>query len=175
MQVVLQPGLAIAATHLHPYQAELAKALLESHGAPAWVLDEQQIRMRLHLSDTLGGVEIAVAQEDLARASRIITEDKSADLADIPEDQLPPHADEICPAWGNASGLRNESGARSATRTLLEMLGSKEPDESKATTVSGSGALDPPRFALLKRRLVRLRAGRRILAEILQRRLAADP
>ena len=55
-----QSGLEIVGNFWYIHEAELAKALLQSEGIPAWVLDEHQIRMRWHLAAALGGVKVAV-------------------------------------------------------------------------------------------------------------------
>ncbi len=119
-----QSGLSIVASYLYPYEAELTKALLESHDIPAWILDEHQIRQRWFLSGALGGVKVGVADQDLALARRIVSEDHSSDLRSIPEALLPPDSEELCPRCGAADARRRESATRPSGRTLLGIAAS---------------------------------------------------
>lgn len=96
-----QSGLAVVATFFYVYEADIAKALLESYGLEAWILDHQLIRQEWHLAGALGGVKLAVAQENAYRARQILEDDYSDALEDIPEQQLPAHEEERCPRCGS--------------------------------------------------------------------------
>jgi len=85
---------------MYLHEADLSKALLESEGIEAWLLDEHQIRQRWHLGGALGGVKLAVAPEHAWRARQLLAEDHSAHLSEIPEQELPAHPEEICPLCG---------------------------------------------------------------------------
>lgn len=92
-----QSGLSVVGVFWYPHEAQLARALLESEGIPAWVLDEHQVQMRWHLAAALGGVKVAVAPSDEQRAGTLLARDHSDALAGIPEAQLPPAEEEQCP------------------------------------------------------------------------------
>jgi DNA-directed RNA polymerase subunit M/transcription elongation factor TFIIS len=95
-----QSGLAVVAAFLYAHEAHLAKALLESEGIEAWVLDEDQVRMQWHLAHALGGIKVAVAPEHLEQARAILREDHSESLRTIEEQTLPASTEESCPRCG---------------------------------------------------------------------------
>ncbi|MDX1634234.1 MAG: DUF2007 domain-containing protein [Marinobacter sp.] len=72
-----------------PYEAHLDRARLESEGITAVIADEHTIAMQWMLSDALGGVRLRVQPDDLARAERILAEDRS-DLVDEPDSHRAP-------------------------------------------------------------------------------------
>jgi hypothetical protein len=51
----------------------------------------------------VGGVKLAVAPSQAERARRLLAEDRSHQLADIPEQGLPPAPEERCPVCGGDS------------------------------------------------------------------------
>jgi hypothetical protein len=104
-----QSGLAVVGRYSYLHEADLAKAFLESEGIRAWILDEHQIRHRWHLGAALGGVKLAVAPELRERARGLLSEDHSEDLADIPEQRLSPHIDEICQRCGATAEVEQTS------------------------------------------------------------------
>jgi hypothetical protein len=57
-------------------KADLAKARLEAEGIRVVLLDAQTISMNPLYSPALGGVKLAVADEDAARARAILELDK---------------------------------------------------------------------------------------------------
>jgi len=93
-----QSGFAVVGHFSYPHEADLARTLLESVGIESWVLDDHQVRMQWHMGAALGGVKLAVDPDDAPRARALLAEDRSHLLADIPEQALPAHADECCPA-----------------------------------------------------------------------------
>jgi ribosomal protein S14 len=112
-------GLSVAASFTYPYEADLAKALLESREIEAWILDEHQIRQRWHLSGALGGVKVSVRPSDLEEAKSILAKDFSVDLAKIPEASLSAHPDEICPSCGSPTVLYRRALSRVSVRTWV--------------------------------------------------------
>lgn len=95
-----QSGFAIVGNFWHAHEAHLAQMYLESQDVPAWVLDEHQVRMRWDLAAAIGGVKLAVRPEDAERARILLSQDHSADLDGIPEQELSPASDERCPRCG---------------------------------------------------------------------------
>lgn len=65
----------------YPYEAQIAKANLESAGIPAYVADENTINMQWLYSDALGGVRVMVAERDLDQARELLNEDFTASLS----------------------------------------------------------------------------------------------
>lgn len=96
-----QSGLEVVATFWYLHQADIAKALLESYALEPLLLDEHQIRMRWHLAAALGGVKLAVPPAQAGRARELLAQDYSASLADIDEQALPAHPEELCPICGS--------------------------------------------------------------------------
>ena len=112
--------LEIVGTFRFPHQAALAKTTLGAFGVDAWVLDETQIRMRWFMGLALGGVKVAVRAEDADTAREILAGDHSADLAHVPEANLPPAPDELCRYCG-ADSLAPES-AHTSKAVLLSIF-----------------------------------------------------
>lgn len=98
-----QSGLTVVRSFLYLHEADIAKALLDSYGIEAFILDEHQVRQRWHLAGAVGGVKLAVADENAYRARQVLEDDYSDVLEDIDEASLPPHEDERCPRCGAAS------------------------------------------------------------------------
>jgi hypothetical protein len=99
----MQSGLEVVGYFSYPYEADLARARLESVGIEALVLDDHQVRMQWHIGAAIGGVKLGVDPDDAPRARAVLAEDRSHLLDDIPEQALPAHADECCPACASAS------------------------------------------------------------------------
>ena len=114
-----QSGLAIVGSYTYPYEADVARALLESHEISAWVLDEHQVRTRWHLSQALGGVKVAVHPDDDGRAREILDADHSQALQEIAEFDLPADPDEICQACGSSRVVSSRGVSRISARTVL--------------------------------------------------------
>lgn len=82
------PGLALVATFQHLYEADVAKALLESYGIEALILDEVQLQQGWAVLGRLAEVRLAVAPEHAYRARQILADDYSDALeegAEAPE------------------------------------------------------------------------------------------
>lgn len=71
---------AIVTAYDNVPSAYLARALLESEGIPARVLDEQAGSMAFLYAFAVRGVKVEVAARDLDRARQILAEDRSADV-----------------------------------------------------------------------------------------------
>ena len=79
------------ATFDMPTEAHLAKGLLEANGLAAFLADELTVGVAWHLSNAVGGIKLQVPENDVERATGILSarEDPSLDaegeLGDLPE------------------------------------------------------------------------------------------
>jgi rubredoxin len=64
--------LQTVATFTSPWEAQLAKAALESEGIEVMIADENLIRLYWALSNAIGGVKVQVRPEDLERARELL-------------------------------------------------------------------------------------------------------
>lgn len=69
--------LVTVAAFSQPYQAELAKAHLESEGIQAFLSDEYVVGINWFLSNAVGGVTLQVAEPDAVAAREILSTDQS--------------------------------------------------------------------------------------------------
>ena len=69
--------LTTIATYSFPYEAQIARARLDSEGIPAFVADEQTINMQWLYSNAMGGVRLQVPSAYVERAKEILAEDMS--------------------------------------------------------------------------------------------------
>lgn len=122
-----QSGLTVVKSCFFLHEADLARALLDSYGIEAWILDEHQIRQQWHLAGALGGIKVAVAPECAYRARQVLAEDYS-DVVDelAAESDALPDADadaDACPRCGGAARRcaqqRPPPGARELALGLL--------------------------------------------------------
>jgi hypothetical protein len=117
-----QSGFEIVGTFLYPFQAELARTLLECEGIQAWIFDEHEIRMQWHLAGALGGVKVVVTPDHAPRAREILAEDRSAALTGIPELALPAGDREACPRCRSVATSHTRMPATSSALELLQAL-----------------------------------------------------
>jgi hypothetical protein len=117
-----QSGLEVVGTFWFLHEADIAKAMLESDGIPAWVLDQNTIRTDWLLTGALGNVKLAVSPEDAERAHELLSADHSAALASAAEHGLPAHPEERCPACGSAAVAARSVQALPGVRQWLVTL-----------------------------------------------------
>ena len=98
-----EDDLKIVASYYFPYEADLARSLLEANDIPAWVRDVLQVQQRWTLAQALGGVKVAVLPADEARARELLAQDHSSELAEDTEALSPPTTEEPCPRCGAAA------------------------------------------------------------------------
>jgi hypothetical protein len=116
-----QSGLTVVKSCFFLHEADLARALLDSYGIEAWILNEHHIRQLWHMGGALGGFKVAVAPESAYRARQVLEEDYS----DVVEEELPDEAaegDASCPRCGGAargSAAQSTPGAREIAESLL--------------------------------------------------------
>lgn len=65
------------ATYSFPYEAQIARAKLDSEGIPAFVADEQTINMQWLYSNAMGGVRLQVPEVFVQQALELLSEDSS--------------------------------------------------------------------------------------------------
>ncbi len=84
-----------------PIEADVARAQLEDAGIPSVVFDDHLITVQWLYSIAIGGVKLELDSVNVVRANEILGEDRSADLAGIPESRNPPSDGEQCPKCGS--------------------------------------------------------------------------
>lgn len=121
-----QSGLTVVKSCFFLHEADLARALLDSYGIEAWILDEHQIRQQWHLAGALGGIKVAVAPENAYRARQVLAEDYSDVVEELADDDTQREAavdgDERCPRCGGAAtreAAQSAPGAREIATSLL--------------------------------------------------------
>ena len=72
--------LTTIATYSFPYQAQIARAKLDSEGIPAFIADEQTINMQWLYSNAMGGVRLQVPEAYAQQAIELLNEDFSEAL-----------------------------------------------------------------------------------------------
>lgn len=111
--------LTTVATYSFPYQAQIAKAKLDSEGIPAFIADEQTINMQWLYSNAMGGVRLQVPKVYAQQATELLAED----LSDVVEQQQGNDAD-TCAACGSTETEPYQTGRRWA---FLVFIGLKFP------------------------------------------------
>ena len=69
--------LTTIATYSFPYEAQIARAKLDSEGIPAFIADEQTINMQWLYSNAMGGVRLQVPEPYIQQALDLLAEDSS--------------------------------------------------------------------------------------------------
>ncbi|WP_339667846.1 DUF2007 domain-containing protein [Dasania marina] len=83
-------------TYSFPYEAQIARAKLDSEGVPAFVADEQTINMQWLYSNAMGGVRLQVPADFVEIAKEILSEDCSEELTERVDSEFIP-----CPVCGS--------------------------------------------------------------------------
>jgi Putative prokaryotic signal transducing protein len=73
-------SLTTIATFSFPYEAQIARARLDSEGIPAFIADEHTINANWLYSNAFGGVRLQVPRELAGEAYEILREDHSEEL-----------------------------------------------------------------------------------------------
>ena len=97
-----------------PYEAHLARALLESEGIPAFVADEHTINMQWLYSDAMGGVRLQVPEDWAQQAWDILSEDREQVLEEQQETDK-----DLCPHCGSSDTEYHQIGRRWAFLMFL--------------------------------------------------------
>lgn len=95
-----------------PHEAHIAKANLESAGIKSFIADEHTVNMQWLYSDAIGGVRLMISEDDVEKATDILTSDFSESLAkhaqSIGEKQ------DVCPHCGSSDISAYTQGKRPA-------------------------------------------------------------
>ncbi|WP_445363511.1 DUF2007 domain-containing protein [Microbulbifer sp. ANSA003] len=75
-----------------PYEAQIAKARLESEGIHAFIADEHTVNMQWLYSNAMGGVRLQVSESDLDEANEILNQDRS----NLVDQELGHDEDRVC-------------------------------------------------------------------------------
>ena len=97
-----------------PYEAHIARALLESEGIPAFVADEHTINMQWLYSDAMGGVRLQVSKDFAAKAIELLQESREETLVETMGADEP-----CCPHCGSTDTEYYQFGRRWAFLTFL--------------------------------------------------------
>jgi hypothetical protein len=116
-----QSGFEIVQVTWFAHEAHLARALLESEGIDAWVLDATQIGVQWHVAGAIGGIKVGVRAEDAERARTLLARDHSSALAEIDETALPASDEERCPRCGSSATRSTRTTERPGVGSWLAM------------------------------------------------------
>jgi hypothetical protein len=84
-----------------PVHAELARAQLELAGIEAVLLDQHLASIQWLYSTAIGGVKLAVEEEDLETARRVLDRRSRAHLTVVPDPVSSPGEGDACPFCGS--------------------------------------------------------------------------
>jgi hypothetical protein len=88
-------------TFTSPWDAHIAKGVLESEGIPAFVAHENHVWANWVLSQALGGVKIQVAFENASIAKEILNSLHKGRYEEELKNEFPDIKDNVCPKCGN--------------------------------------------------------------------------
>jgi hypothetical protein len=106
--------LATVATYTFPYEAQIARARLDSEGIPAFVADEQTINMQWLYSNAMGGVRLQVPLVYAEEALEILAQDATDILIEEQGVDATP-----CSACGSHNCAPHQIGRRWAFLVFL--------------------------------------------------------
>lgn len=100
-----------------PYEAHMAKGILESEGIPAVVIDENTSAIGMYTL-AIGGVKVQVPDEDYDQARKIL--ENGQPTAEIPPREAPPS--DVCPECGSSSVSTNPFSLKTAAAFLVSLF-----------------------------------------------------
>ena len=102
-------------TYSYPWEADHARAILEVEGVPAFVADNQLLRMNWLLSNAVGGVKLQVVESHAIEALEILSqiEEHRPQVEEDEEDKV------ICPNCGSSTTVVVRLGRRWSFLTWL--------------------------------------------------------
>lgn len=99
--------------------ALLAHSRLEADGIQALLLGVNHVSINWLASQAIGGIRLQVSVEDAERARELLQQDRSQDLVDIPEAELPVVEGEGCPRCGSDHSRRSQLAQRTKAASML--------------------------------------------------------
>ncbi len=81
--------------------SQLARCRLEADGIQVSLLGVNHVSINWLASQAIGGIRLQVPAEDAERARELLEQDRSEELSEIPEADLPAAQDETCPRCGS--------------------------------------------------------------------------
>ena len=102
-------------TYSLPWQADLARTMLEAEGIPAFVADANTVSMNWLYSNAIGGVRLQVPESYAEAANETLSSDKNYSPS-VPEDESD---SPTCPKCGNHNSTIIRRGRRWTFLTWL--------------------------------------------------------
>jgi DNA-directed RNA polymerase subunit RPC12/RpoP len=94
------PDIVTVARYETPWEAHVARGLLESEGVPATIADEHLVGANFALSYAVGGVKLKVSTDDLVRARAVLADLQRGVYEDALAEELGEAVD-ACPQCGS--------------------------------------------------------------------------
>lgn len=118
-------ALITVAAYREPHVAHLARLRLEAEGIPAFVLNENHVRLNWLYSNALGGVRVQVLQSHAEAAQQVLAADLSGELPDTVALWSPPEASDCCPDCRSPAIERTptERSTKAVSLGLVAVLG----------------------------------------------------
>ena len=94
----------------------VARSVLESAGIACYLQNATMIQMQWGVSNALGGIQLQVAEEDLAAAEEILSQPIPESF---PVDSGPDFSQPVCPQCGSLDVIENDSDRKIAAASLM--------------------------------------------------------
>jgi hypothetical protein len=118
-------------------EAFLGRSLLESAGIPAWVADENLVRMDWFYSNLVGGMRLQVDERDEAAARKIL-EEKAPGTITYGEQEV--YVQPICPKCGSTEVTLGGGTERGRSFVALYLLAIPVPPRKSVWHCEACGA-----------------------------------
>ncbi|MGD0683302.1 MAG: DUF2007 domain-containing protein [Terracidiphilus sp.] len=118
-------------------EAYVARSLLESAGIPAWIADENLVRMDWFYSNLVGGMRLQVDEREEA-AAREILEERAPGTITYGEEEV--YVQPTCPKCGSAEITLGSGTERGRSFVALYMLSAPVPPRKAAWYCEACGA-----------------------------------
>lgn len=91
------PIFVTVASFISPWDAHIAKGLLESEGIPVVIRNEHHVSVNWTLSNALGGVLLQVTEENANRAQKVLESVHTGEPKQAIKQQFPDMVENVCP------------------------------------------------------------------------------
>jgi len=118
-------------------EAYAGRSLLESSGIPAWIADENLVRMDWFYSNLVGGMRLQVDERDVAAAREILEERVPGTITYGQEDA---YVQPTCPKCGSAEITLGSGTERGRSLVALYILSIPVPPREAAWHCEACGA-----------------------------------